>query len=184
MRGSCRRSATAIPDLGNLPTSQWPVGAIVPDRHRLVVPRTVTAPSRVSLEVGLYDQASGERLPLASGDKFLLGAVSVLPNESESGLPNATSINFDDKLALVGYAMDRRTLQPGDKLQLTLWWEGLAPMDRDYVVFTHLVLPPDAVWAQKDAMPQGGASAHVDVGGRPAGGGSLYVEAAQRGAAG
>jgi hypothetical protein len=156
--GILQAQRDSYPGLGNLPTSQWPVGALIPDRHRLIVPRTVSAPSRLGIDVGLYDFASGDRLPVAGGDKFLLDAVSVLPGHSTSGLPNATEINFDDKVALVGYEIDRRTLQPGDTLQLTLWWEGLAPMDRDYVVFTHLVLPPEAVWAQKDAMPQDGAA--------------------------
>ncbi len=31
-------------------------------------------------------------------------------------------------------------------------------MTQDYVVFTHLLLPPEAVWAQRDQMPQGGAA--------------------------
>jgi len=156
--GILQAQRDSYPGLGNFPTRLWPVGAIIPDRHRLIVPRTVTAPARLRFDVGLYDHASGARLPIAAGDAFTLGDVSVLPGSTASGLPNATQINFGDKVALVGYALDRRTLQPGDTLHLTLWWEGLAPMDRDYVVFTHLVLPPDAVWAQQDAMPQGGAA--------------------------
>jgi hypothetical protein len=74
----------------------------------------------------------------------------------EDGVPNPLFINFEDKIALIGFDLDRRRLAPGETLQLTLWWEALTALEEDYVVFTHLVLPPDAVWAQKDSMPQGG----------------------------
>jgi hypothetical protein len=43
-------------------------------------------------------------------------------------------------------------------MQLSLWWEGLARMEQDYMVFVHLMQPPDAVWAQHDRQPQDGAA--------------------------
>ncbi|MBW7885172.1 MAG: phospholipid carrier-dependent glycosyltransferase, partial [Caldilineaceae bacterium] len=144
------------PGLGNLPMREWPPGAIIADRHRLAVPATTHAPARLRIDVGLYDYATGERLLAEGSDRVTLGYVQVPPRPDGSGLPNATRIDFDGKLALAGYELDRRTLAPGERLTVTLWWEVLAPMQRDYVVFTHLVLPPDAVWAQQDQMPQGG----------------------------
>ena len=84
--------------------------------------------------------------------------MSVPPPAGAAGLPNATSINFGDEIELVGYEFDRRTLRPGETLDLTLWWKALRAPARDYKVFTHLLLPPDAVWAQDDQEPQAGGA--------------------------
>ncbi len=146
------------PGGGLQPTSTWPVGRVIVDKHRVFVPKSVYAPSQLRLDVGLYDYATGERLPTSEGDAHTIGYVSVLPPTVMGGLPNETRIDFDGKMRLVGYKLGQRVLSPGDSLDLTLWWEALVSMDRDYVVFAHLVRPPDEVWAQQDQMPQGGAA--------------------------
>ncbi len=144
------------PGAGAYPTRAWRSGEIIEDRHRLTAPAGAPAPGALRIVAGLYDAATGARLASDQGEAVTLGEVLVLADAD--ALPGATRINFDDKLALVGFKLDRRTLQPGDTLQVTLWWEGLAPMAQDYVVFVHLLLPPDAVWAQHDGMPQAGAA--------------------------
>ncbi len=146
------------PAQGSRPTSGWAAGDIVVDRHRLRLPAGLPAPGRLRVEVGMYEYASGVRLPTVQGDSLSLGAVAVAPLQSAAGIPNPIHINFDDKIALVGYNVDQRSLHRGDALGLSLWWEGLAAMERDYAVFIHLTLPPDAVWAQQDRMPQDGAA--------------------------
>jgi hypothetical protein len=148
----------SYPGGGLLPTSQWPVGAIVTDRHRLLVPETAMAPSALRLDVGLYDHRTGERLPVAGTDAYTLGTVTLAPRPTASGLPHEADIDFGDQMRLVGYDFDRRVLAPGETLTVTLWWEGLRPMTQDYVVFAHLLEPPDRVWAQDDQMPQEGAA--------------------------
>jgi hypothetical protein len=115
-----------------------------------------TAPSALRIVAGLYTAATGQRLASDLGEAVTLGEVLVLSDAD--ALPGATHINFDDKLALVGFQLDRRVVTPGETVAVTLWWEGLAPMAQDYVVFVHLLLPPDTVWAQQDQMPQAGAA--------------------------
>ena len=83
-------------------------------------------------------------------DHWTLGAITVTPRISADGIPNPLRINFADQIALIGFDMDRRAMRPGETLTLTLWWEALAAPAVDYVAFTHLVLPPDAVWAGVD----------------------------------
>lgn len=144
------------PGAGAYPTGAWRVGEIIADTHRLTVPPGVPAPSALRIVAGLYDAVTGQRLVSDRGDAVTLGEVLVLADAD--ALPGATFINFDNQLALVGFKLDRRTLQPGETLHVTLWWEGLAPMAQDYVVFVHLLLPPDVVWAQQDQMPQAGAA--------------------------
>jgi hypothetical protein len=111
----------------------------------------------------LYDYAGGARLPVAFDggarpvvditDTLPLASFYLPPQRSADGIPNPTRINFGDQIALIGYDLKQRSLRPEDSLPVTFWWEALAPMERDYVAFVHLVLPPDAVWAQLDRMP-------------------------------
>ena len=99
-----------------------------------------------------------ERLPTAQGDSVALGSVDTVALTSPTGIPNPMRAVFGDKIALTGYSLDRRSLKPGESFQLDLWWEGLTRMAQDYKVFIHLMLPPDAVWAQQDRQPQDGAA--------------------------
>ena len=44
-------------------------------------------------------------------------------------------------------------LKPGDTLQVTLFWEALAPMDVDYTVFLHIRNSQGETVAQRDSQP-------------------------------
>ncbi|MBC8448786.1 MAG: hypothetical protein H8D78_13645 [Chloroflexi bacterium] len=79
-----------------------------------------------------------------------------MPAESAIGLPNPVYFDFEGKIALIGFYLDRRVVHPGETLHLTLYWQFLSPMEEDYTVFTHLLQPPDHIWAQEDAQPQDG----------------------------
>jgi hypothetical protein len=63
--------------------------------------------------------------------------------------------NLGDKARLLGYNIEG-SLQPGDNLHLTLFWQALSKMDCDYTVFTHLVDGEGRVWGQKDTPPLDG----------------------------
>lgn len=65
---------------------------------------------------------------------------------------------FGERIALLGFDLDRSVAAPGDRLLLRLWWQGLAPVRTDYTVFVHVVGPPrpnsgSVLWAQRDARP-------------------------------
>lgn len=161
--GILQAQRDAQPGLGNLPTSRWQAGAAtgmvteirtVPDQHRLTIPATAYAPARLRIDVGLYDAADGRRLAAGEGDFVTVGYVDLVPHPAVDGIPNRTEILFGDRLALLGFEQNRRVLQAGETVQLALWWEVLAPMEQDYVVFVHLLAPPDAVWAQEDRALQ------------------------------
>lgn len=156
----------SYPGMGNWPTSEWRPGAVVLDRHRVVIPETAPTPAQLRLDVGLYIYGTETRLPVATvvgtSDHVTLGYIGLLPPQGDGSLPHSLFINFDDQIALVGFEMDRRVMQPSETLTLTLWWEALALPKLDYKVFTHLVLPSpdvngiDATWAQMDSDPRGG----------------------------
>ena len=152
-----------FPGLGSFPTTLWQVGDAIADTYTLLLPETTYAPCLAQLEVGLYDFATDERLPVygpegeAVGDNVRFEEIEVLPR-SETGLPNPVHFNFGDRIALVGYDMDRRKASPGEAIHLTLYWQGLAEMKDDYTVFVHLLRERDQIWAGADRQPQGGAA--------------------------
>jgi len=153
-----------FPGLGSFPTTLWQPGDAIADSYTLVLPETTYAPSSAQLEVGLFDFATGERLPVYApggelvGDNVRFEEIRILPR-FETGLPNPVHFNFGGKIALVGYEMDRRKAQPGEAIHLTLYWQGLAEMRDDYTVFVHLLRERDQIWAGADRQPQPPTSA-------------------------
>lgn len=66
------------PGAGYTPTSRWLAGEVIPDPHRLVAPTDIS-PGAYELWTGLYDPATGERLPVEGRDdgRLFLGKVEV-----------------------------------------------------------------------------------------------------------
>ena len=151
------------PGQGMWPTSLWKPGQVIADTVMLDVPRSAYTPDRAQIEVGVYDFDSGERLPVLSGEGQALGdnvrfnAIEIRPIP-DSMTPNPVRFNFEGRLALVGYRLDRRAARPGEQFVLTLYWEALQPVKEDYTVFTHVLGEQEAIWAQKDSQPQSGAA--------------------------
>jgi hypothetical protein len=68
---------------------------------------------------------------------------------------------FGGAARLLGYSLDRDTVPPGGIVNLTLFWQALAPLPEDYTVFTHLLgaTNPNTggpVWTGHDSQPDGG----------------------------
>lgn len=151
------------PGCGSFPTSIWQPGDAIADTYVIPVSPTAFSPSPAVLEVGLYHQPTGARLPIRDGggtpigDHTRFGQVLVRA-EPRDGIANPLDFNFDNKMALVGYDLDRTALRPGETLHLTLYWQALAPMAKDYTVFAHVLGANDSIWAQKDAWPLDGAA--------------------------
>jgi len=143
------------PGQGLYPTRLWPVGETIANRYVLSLETTTYAPGAAKLEVGLYDYATLERLATDHGnDNVRFAEITIRPNPGD--VPNPVHFNFGNRIALIGYEMDRRLARPGDTLTLTLYWEGLAEMDQNYSVFTYIQGPDDEIWARTDAWPQNG----------------------------
>jgi hypothetical protein len=65
------------PNGGYTPTTSWPPGEEIKDRHGLVLPADLPA-ANYQLITGLYDPATGERLPVdQGGDSVELGFIAV-----------------------------------------------------------------------------------------------------------
>ncbi len=70
----------------------------------------------------------------------------------EKTADHVTSLNFGDKLLLLGYDLPAAA-RPGDLLPVTLYWQSLAPMDLRYRGFVHLVDDQGRLWGQHDDDP-------------------------------
>ena len=60
-----------------------------------------------------------------------------------------------EEVLLLAYRLEG-PLRHGATVHLTLFWQGLLPMNTDYAVFVHVVDGAGAIWAQCDSMPMGG----------------------------
>lgn len=149
------------PGQGLYPTSLWSIGDAIANRYVLLLPETAFTPNQAQLEVGLYDLATGKRLLAygpkgeALGDNARFHHIRILPRV-ETSVPNPVNFNFGNKIALIGYDMDRRTAAPGETIYLTLYWTALAKIKEDYTVFTHVLGKENRIWAQKDSWPKNG----------------------------
>jgi hypothetical protein len=116
-------------------TPDWKPGQPVLDRHGVFIePGTPPGPYR--LIAGLYDAASGQRLPTSTGDLLELGTITI---EKPAVPPPLAALRFRHPagaefgpLRLLGYeryklghSYDPDTpLHPGDALHLVLYWQA------------------------------------------------------------
>jgi hypothetical protein len=147
------------PGIGLLSTTRLEPGHTWADRYVIRIPRTTYAPDVAQVAVGLYNYADQTRLPVDNGaeDHIRFGWIDVQPLPGE--VPNPISINFDDKMALVGYNLDRRVVEPGGEIALVLYWRGLREMERNYTISAQLVndkqvkVAEDSNWPLKGDAP-------------------------------
>jgi hypothetical protein len=151
-----------FPGVGRLSTMCLEPGFRWADRYVLEVPHTAYTPDTAIIQVGLYDAASGVRLPAvqgeggATGDSVRFGQVSVDAPPGE--VPNPIFVNFGDRMALVGYDLDRRVVRPGETVTLTLHWHCLRRMDTNYNISAQVVDVGQRKAAQHDGWPLDGAA--------------------------
>ncbi len=66
-------------------------------------------------------------------------------------------------MRLLGYRVNTVEVQPGEPVRLTLYWESLAPMERNWSVFVHLEDSAGFVAGQRDTYPGVGLIATDDL---------------------
>ncbi len=130
-------------------SAAWTPGRPVLDRHGLLI-EPGTPPGEYRIIAGLYDAASGQRLPAPAGDFVELGTLAV--ERPAAPLPVA-ALGFDHPagvdlgpLRLLGYdryklghSYDPETpLQPGDPLHVVLYWQAQSRSQADWQVVLRL----------------------------------------------
>lgn len=63
--------------------------------------------------------------------------------------------NFGDQIALLGYHINEDTFNPGDTVNLTLYWQALRALDIDYQAFVHILDANGELVAQSDKLNPG-----------------------------
>ncbi|HUX76242.1 MAG TPA: hypothetical protein VMY40_06345, partial [Anaerolineae bacterium] len=66
------------------------------------------------------------------------------------------NVNFADQLLLLGYTGMPPSVRPGQRLQVTLYWQVLTSPTDDYSLSFVLVGPDGATWSQTDIVPFNG----------------------------
>ncbi len=150
-----------FPGLGLISTTSLEPGFRWADRYVLQVPVTAYAPDETQIEVGLFDARTGQRLPAVTangeqvGDNLRFGRIEVQPSSDAPPIP--VSVNFGGRLHLTGYDLSKRIAQPGESITVTLRWDALRRMEKDYTVSVQLVDSSQRKAAQHDGPPLQGA---------------------------
>jgi len=136
------------PACGMVPTSLWQPGQVWRDPYRVPVAPDASAPSRLRVEVGLYDPEAGETLGAVR-----VGEAKLAPPESAPAVPHPLRVDLADGVSLAGYDLSSAVAAPGDVITLTLYWEARETPSADYQVFVHLVGDGPEPLAQGDGPP-------------------------------
>ena len=132
------------PGWGSFPTSQWPQGAVIADQYRLVVPPDLVTPTLLRIDAGLYDYAT--RVPYTgltnSGAAPSEGLITLRVLPADPNVPpiaHPTAFAFDGRVRLNGFNLAESSFQPGQSLDLELFWQAVQPVGEDLQVFVHLL---------------------------------------------
>ncbi len=160
--GTIAAQRDRYPGHGLLATERLQPGDGWSERVVIDVPGGAYTPDELALNIGLYDFHSGERMlltPDGTGLLSLAAALALRPLASDDDVPNARYDNFADLMALLGYEVSARHVLPGDPITITLYWQGLEPIARDYTVFVHVFdRETNAIYGASDAYPAGGSA--------------------------
>ncbi len=72
--------------------------------------------------------------------------------------PTALEVSIADFARLVGVAVSRDTLVPGETFTLTLYMQANKTAAHDYTVFVHVIGEDGRLWGQSDNWPEQGAA--------------------------
>jgi len=79
--------------------------------------------------------------------------VEQLPIRHSSREAVIRRLNYGDEARLVGFALDRPSVAPGEWLDVTLCWMATRPITRNYSVFVHLLGPENLVVGARNTWP-------------------------------
>jgi hypothetical protein len=160
--------------LCSYPTSRWQPGEVFWAQYRLAAPARAPA-GDYRLRLSLVDPATQAPLPARPG-----GWRGLWPAQTQTieltrltlaerprltappAMPHSVGASFGGQVALLGYAVEGEaaegltTVESGQTLQLTLYWQARQPPDKSYTVFVHLVGAGERIVGQQDSVPVGG----------------------------
>jgi len=152
--GGDRVLSEQVADVGSAeyPTTAWARGQIVERRYTLRLGAELpSGAATVQVQLQGPDGPVGQAVQLATVDVVAPEHLFQVPS-----IANPRQEQVGDAVRLLGYEL-AGAAKAGETLQLTLYWQALAPMTASYTVFTHLVDATGQVRAGHDSIPAGGA---------------------------
>lgn len=95
-------------------------------------------------------------LGLIAPFRYILPAYAlppILSPEEAMDIPNSLTINFGDKIELLGYELGIHKARAGEPISITLYWRCLADMEENYTVGLSILGPDLQAYGQLAAYP-------------------------------
>jgi len=149
---------------GLFPMYEWEPGDLIADRRVVALPPDLP-PGRYHLSVGLYEPATGERLPVvAGGDPTTNQATAAFFWVGDRPAPpppdQALTARFGGQVCLEGYDLETASggtaVVPGETIELALHWGACGPIMEELHTFVHLAAEDGRIAAQGDGPPMAG----------------------------
>lgn len=150
-----------FPGRGLLSTTWLEPGHTWIEHYEIDISPLAYAPDGLTFAVGMYETATGARLPVQADAPFLVtpaGDTVTFGDVWLSETAESTDVYFGKGIVLTGYDLSDVIVARGETLQATLHWRCAARIDGDYTISVQLI---DAQWrkaAQSDAWPLDGAA--------------------------
>lgn len=141
--------------IARYPSSKWAEGEVLRYPYRLRIPPDVPT-GQYTLALSLLDAETG--IPI-SEEPTPLGTLSITYRERLWQAPpigHLQRAELGGVIALLGYDLEAAEAHAGSAVRLTLYWQCLQNVDKDYHVFTHLVDGTGQIYGQKDGLPAQG----------------------------
>lgn len=139
------------PACGMVPTDMWQPGEVWRDPYHIRVMGEARAPSRLRVEVGLYDAGASETLGVVR-----IGEAKLAPPESAPEIENPMGVELDDGITFRGYDLTPARASAGETITVRLYWAAREAPSTDYQVFVHLLGGDPQPVAQGDGPPLNG----------------------------
>ena len=81
------------------------------------------------------------------------GRPPLLSEEELGSISHRLEVNYEGEIRLLGYDIEEKVIRPGEALHVTLYWQSLKVMGRDYTVYLKLFGPENEVIGQIDTYP-------------------------------
>jgi 4-amino-4-deoxy-L-arabinose transferase-like glycosyltransferase len=142
-------------------TSEWEQGQVEMDYY--VLPNLpATPPGEYHIEAVVYDAVTMETLVVEDqsggglGHSYTVGQVTIsrspAPAEVEPAHRTSDGVIVPE-VQLLGFDLPRDQVNPGDDLEVALYWRALQDVSRDYQVVVQLSDAEGEVWAREESGP-------------------------------
>jgi hypothetical protein len=146
---------------GLRPTSSWRVGEIYKDRYVIALDPKSKTPSKLLLDVAMWEKESSQKLPITDEKGNVLKSVTLDVGLLDSAqllmaTPQARADStLEGGIHFIGYDLPANPIA-SQPITLTLYWSTSSPIQNDYTVFVHVFDSQGKRIAQADSPPMNG----------------------------